>query len=181
MADNDTQLTLITLTADLKEPFVAMLREFEAAGEFGYQYALSRAKRDFASFAWLLNKGTTDRRLRRGRVRQTHFWLVRDGDFFLGGSRLRHSLNKALEQEGGHIGYDIRPSERGKGYGTELLRLTLERARALSLSRVLVTCDEDNRASARIIEKNGGILEDKRPSPYTGKMVSRYWIALQTT
>ncbi len=154
-----------------------MLREYEAAGEPGYQYALLRARRDFASFVWLLNKGATSKTLRQGRVPQTHFWLL-DSERFLGGSRLRHHLTELLEQEGGHIGYDIRPSSRGRGYGTEILRMTLVEARTIGLERVLVTCDSDNVASARVIEKNDGRLEDQRPSAHSGKLVSRYWIDL---
>lgn len=170
-------LTLVKLALDHKARFLSMLREYKAAGESGYQYALSRAERDFASFVRLLNKGATSKRLRGGRVPQTHFWLL-DHDRFLGGSRLRHRLNALLENEGGHIGYDIRPSERGRGYGTRLLSLTLDQARAIALERVLVTCDSDNFASARVIEKNGGRLEDQRRSHHTGKLVSRYWIDL---
>jgi predicted acetyltransferase len=83
-----------------------------------------------------------------------------------------------LAHEGGHIGYGVRPSERGKGYGTEVCRRTLEAARGLGLARVLITCDTDNPASARIIEKNGGVLENEVRSRETGKMKRRYWVTL---
>jgi predicted acetyltransferase len=84
----------------------------------------------------------------------------------------------ALEHHGGHVGYAIRPSERLKGYGTRLLALTLDKAREMGLGRVLVTCDTDNFASVRVIEKNGGVLENQVISNRSGKMISRYWIAL---
>ena len=81
-----------------------------------------------------------------------------------------------LEKEGGHIGYDIRPSERRKGYGTVLLALTLKKAQELGLHEVLVTCDSDNVDSVRIIEKNGGELIGRAVSEHTGKEVNRYRI-----
>lgn len=96
----------------------------------------------------------------------------------LGVAKLRHMLTPTLEDIGGHIGYSIRPSERGKGYGTLILALTLERARELGLSRVLLTCDTDNTRSARVIMRNGGVLTSEGYSPLRGARVSRYWIAL---
>ena len=70
----------------------------------------------------------------------------------IGVSSLRHHLTHALEHHGGHIGYAIRPSERRKGYGTRLLAMTLDQ-HAMGFRRVLVTCDTDHIASARVIEK----------------------------
>jgi len=96
----------------------------------------------------------------------------------LGESRLRHSLTPALEHHGGHIGYVIRPSQRRKGYGTLILALTLEKARALGIQRVRITCDTDNTGSVRIIEKNGGILSAQVISERSGKLISQYWIDL---
>src|SRR4029077_13863118 len=93
-----------------------------------------------------------------GRVPGSQFWLVSSGRM-LGCSRLRHWLTEELEYEGGHIGYDIRPSDRGRGLGTSLLRLTMDRAAALGIVKVRITCDATNRASIRVIEKNGGLLD----------------------
>ena len=69
------------------------------------------------------------------------------------------SSNPMPRHEGGHIGYDVRPSERGKGCGTRLLRLTLQKARELGLDDVLITADEANAASWKVIERNGGRRE----------------------
>ncbi len=85
-----------------------------------------------------------------------------------------------MEDVGGHIGYRIRPSERRKGYGTLILALTLAEARKLGLPRVLLTCDQDNIASARVIQANGGALASEGYSPQTQTLVSRYWIELPT-
>ena len=107
------------------------------------------------------------------------FWLVQDRQI-LGTSRLRHTLTPELEQLGGNIGYDIRPSARRRGFGTSLLHLTLERARAIGLARVRITCDADNIGSIRVIEKNGGVLDAEVFSLERGKLLRQYWIDLTT-
>lgn len=83
---------------------------------------------------------------------------------------LRLQLNDYLLQEGGHIGYSIRPSARGKGLAKEQLRQGLQVAKSKNIKRALVTCDRDNAASRGVILANGGVLEDIRG----GK--ERYWI-----
>lgn len=108
--------------------------------------------------------------LPEGRVPETWFWL-RDGDGtgrdggrggrVIGFSKLRHRLNELLRTRGGHIGYGIRTSLRGRGYGTEILRLTLDEARRHGLKEVILTCDARNAVSRRVIEKNGGRLLDE--------------------
>lgn len=108
---------------------------------------------------------------------QTIYWLI-DGEEFIGRSSLRHELTPALLEIGGHIGYEIRPSRRRRGYGRAILRLTLEEARGRGLSEVLVTCDTDNVGSRKIIEANGGRFADERPGPPGARPTRRYWIPL---
>lgn len=110
-----------------------------------------------------------------GRVHATYWWVTQD-DAYLGVISLRHTLNDFLLQAGGHIGYGIRPSARGRGLATAALRSVLPAARELGIDRVLVTCDETNAASARVIGKCGGVLEDVRDTPL-GR-TRRYWIGL---
>ena len=85
-------------------------------------------------------------------------------------------LTDALKREGGHIGYGIRPKERGKGYGTILLSKTLEKAKDLGLERVLLTCDKSNIASARVIIKNEGKFDSEEFLEEKGAYFQRYWI-----
>ena len=92
-----------------------------------------------------------------GRVLQSVFWLRRDG-YPLGITKLRHALNDMLRVQGGHIGYCVRPGERGKGYGRLILKKTLLEAKHLNLRRVLLTVSIANVASRRVIEANGGVL-----------------------
>jgi predicted acetyltransferase len=80
----------------------------------------------------------------------------RDDGRLVGTIRVRHRLNDRLWQNGGNIGYDVRPSMRNRGYATRMLALALEEAFALGLDWVLLTVDPGNRPSIRVIEKNGG-------------------------
>lgn len=118
--------------------------------------------------------------LPEGWVPSSVYWLMRDDTTILGMLCLRHWLNERLRQHGGHIGYAVRPSERGKGRATRMLALALEKARQRGLERVLLTCNQANRASARVIEKNGGVLEAQRPIMLRGepRMSCYYWIEL---
>ena len=93
-----------------------------------------------------------------------------DGSEYLGRLNIRHRLTPWLLERGGHIGYDVRPSARNNGYATRMLGDSLPIARRLGIADVLVTCDVDNTASRRVIEKNGGQLEDERG----GKL--RFWV-----
>lgn len=86
------------------------------------------------------------------------YWLV-EGDAIIGMSNLRHRLNDTLRLSGGHIGLGIRPSRRGQGLGTTLLRLTLKQARARGISEVQVHCLAHNQASAGMIQSCGGRLQ----------------------
>jgi predicted acetyltransferase len=104
-----------------------------------------------------------------GWVPCTTLWYV-DGSQYLGRLAIRHRLTPWLLERGGHIGYDVRPSVRNNGYATTMLGDALPVAKRLGIADVLVTCDVDNTASRRVIEKNGGQLEDERG----GKL--RFWI-----
>jgi len=119
-----------------------------------------------------------------GLVNQTTIWVT-DGTAYLGAASLRHSLaSEYLTEVGGHIGYGIRPSARGRGLARIALAGAMDEARTLGLERVLVTCKQPNVASARTIEACGGVLESVRPpesfAPDLGvtEPIRRYWITL---
>ena len=96
-----------------------------------------------------------------GLVPATTLWWV-EGDEYLGRLAIRHRLAPgSVGERNGHIGYDVRPSARRQGNATAMLAASLPVAASLGLSRVLVTCDDDNVASRRTIERNGGVLHDK--------------------
>ena len=98
--------------------------------------------------------------------------FARDGQS-VGFLNLRLRLSAYLLEEGGHIGYSIRPSERGKGYAKESLRQGLQIAKKKNIKRALVTCSTENPASRAVILANGGVYEDNRNG------TERYWIELE--
>ena len=107
-------------------------------------------------------------------VASTFLGAFVDGEL-VGRIDVRHELNDFLTNFGGHIGYCVRPGHRRRGYATEILRQGLAVARDEGAERVLVTCDEHNAPSARVIERNGGVLDDVRERP-DGPARRRYWI-----
>ena len=105
-----------------------------------------------------------------------HTFLAADVDGVLVGRvSIRHELDEWLENFGGHIGYAVRPDYRRRGFATEILRQALVVARAEGVEEALLTCNDDNVVSAKIIERVGGELEDVRTEP-GGKAKRRYWI-----
>lgn len=112
------------------------------------------------------------------RVSETLRWLVDGDNYFIGRVGIRHHLNHKLRQLGGHIGYSVRPSERRKGYGRILLREGMRVLSSLDVSQVLLTCNDDNTGSIKIIEGAGGILEKKARIAGNEKVTRYYWIDL---
>ena len=140
----------------------AYFREFEEKG-ISVQGSSGRKGRDF------LEQFKT--------IPNTTLLYVREEDEkIIGMANIRYGLNAFLFQEGGHVGYSIRPSEWGQGYGTALLQEALVFCRLIGLDSVLVICEKENPASARVIEKCGGVLEDEVMGEFTGKRMRRYWV-----
>src|SRR6185369_10360943 len=158
-----------------KDSFLEAVKEFEAVGENIYLHG-NKPNEEFDELLLKIKEREEGENLPAGRVPQTELWLV-EGDKFIGWTKIRHRLNEKLLLQGGNIGYSIRPSERSKGYGTRILELALSEAKSLGLDKVLVTCDDDNNGSAKIIEKNGRILENKIEDE--GRLKRRYWIELK--
>jgi len=104
------------------------------------------------------------------------FLVAEVSDEIVGRTSIRHSLNEFLKREGGHIGFAVRSDHRRRGYATEILRQSLVIARSVGVEHVLVTCDDDNAASARVIERCGGTLDTLVESSTGGAPVRRYWI-----
>lgn len=109
--------------------------------------------------------------LQPGGVRQTTFWFHVDG-VPVGRLNVRHALNDELREHGGNIGYFIAPAYRRRGHGERMLKAGLDEARKAGLTEALLTIREDNLASRRVTEKNGGELREMREG------ICYYWIRL---
>jgi predicted acetyltransferase len=170
-------LFLAEPTVAYRDTFIQSVHEFQAEGR-QLNYDLNVLTNDFSAFVQESHDAKDRSKLKPGRVPASDFWLI-DKNEFIGRLSLRHELNEFLLKMGGHIGYEIRPSRRKQGYGTEILRLGLEKTKELGLQRVLVTCDEDNIGSKKIIEHNGGKFENaiKLEGDHVKKL--RYWIAIE--
>ncbi len=128
---------------------------------------------DFEEFLEIIQGDTC---LDNGWVNSHLFFLV-ESVKILWAIQIRHHINHPnLIETGGHIGYGIRPSKRGKWHATQMLALALEEAKKIGLEKVLITCYDTNISSRRVIEKNGGIFE--RYTEKDGQKMRRYWITL---
>ena len=112
-----------------------------------------------------------------GFVCDTVYWAVQDGEV-VGRLSLRHELNRDLLKVGGHIGYIVRPSARGRGLSLKMLQELLRTDRAKSMQRLLLSCDEGNIASEKTIVRAGGELEDIIQFPGRPRRTKRFWITL---
>ena len=164
---------LITPATALRESFVEALGEYHAEGLPFYARVDEGLLRDPAGFAAYVRSVVLDALPGGWRptfaVAQTTLWWV-EGRRFVGRLSIRHELNDWLRSTGGHIGYDVRPSERRRGHATAMLAAALPVAHALGIDPALVTCDHDNVGSRKVIEANGGVAE----RPTTEKL--RYWV-----
>lgn len=167
-------LKLVRLSEAYREQLGDMMDEWTATGETIVPCAI--VKNDYRDF---------DRYLAQLEVKEAAGGLVPDSVFFclddhtnrfVGAVNIRHRLNAPLLRSGGHIGDGVRPSERRRGVATRMIAMALEECRRLGIERVLMVCDKDNIASARSIQKNGGVLENELDDG--GTMIQRYWIDL---
>ena len=166
-----SSLRLCRVTRENSSGLAAYAQEFADAGE---SYVVLPGN-DREAFLARIEMFEAAQDLPEDRVRMTWFWLLR-GARIVASSRLRHELIPVLLLDGGNIGYEVRPSERRRGVGRELLRLTLEEARRIGLRRVLLTTETTNLGSMAVILANGGVFEDTSVSPNTGRTLNRYWI-----
>ncbi len=104
----------------------------------------------------------------------TYFAVRKTDNRIVGMINIRHQLSEYLLRHGGHIGYGVRPTERKKGYATEILHLGLEKCNELGIDKVLLTCDKDNIGSVKTIQNNYGLLENEILDD--GTIVQRFWI-----
>jgi predicted acetyltransferase len=164
------------------QSFLAAMAEFaaEGRGQVDERSALGDEMRDFgaswttpagfaAYVAWLRTQPVAEASRPAGWVPWSPRWWI-DGDEYLGRIQIRHELTPKLLEVGGHIGYDVRRSARRQGHATAMLAAALPILAAVGVRSALLTCDNDNIASRKVIEANGGVLEGER----NGSL--RFWV-----
>lgn len=167
-------IKLILPCSDYADSWLEAIQAFVEEGVAGF-WTFPSVPTDIESYLERTEKAARGEELPEGWVPNSTYWLIADGKF-VGHANLRHELNDGMRKRGGHIGYYIAPGERRKGYGSLILPLMLEKARERGLEKVLLTCDEDNPGSRKIIEAAGGVLQDV--IPVGEERMMRYWIQI---
>jgi predicted acetyltransferase len=172
-------LTLVAPDVSLYESFIESHREWDGTHQDGAGLFAGDDISTAEGFTAWVDKLLASEHAEEvnGIVPCTYRWIT-EGSRYVGAIAFRHHLTPALLNSGGHIGYGVRPSARGRGVATWALReMCSSLAAGGGPDRVLLTCDDSNAASARTIERNGGQLEDVRLDG-EGQPFRRYWIEL---
>ncbi len=172
------KLRLVKASNRNKDLICDMLDEWYASGETIVPYVIRRIDYHDYDFYWRNLEISEPKAHKRGLVPDsTWFALDEERNIIVGAVNIRHFLNEGLLLDGGNIGDGIRPSERRKGYATEMIRLALEKCKELGIYHILMVCDKDNTGSAKSIQNNGGVLENE--PVVDGEIEQRYWIDLE--
>lgn len=166
-----------------KKEIEEMVKEFATSNDEYPFEGLSNFKKvmeeSYEEFLNLLEINKHIDKINPNYANQTTFVLIDENGHVYGGINLRHELKGKLFEIGGHVGYGIRPSERGKGYGTLQLKLLIEKMNEMGIKNALITCRENNIKSKKTMEKFIGYADSLVPSMYEGIMEYRYWIDIK--
>lgn len=172
-------MELVSPSCEYEDIFLAFLddiKRFDAPNAEFYEPACS----SFSKYVQSLIDESRGVNLPEGYVPCNHYWFLNQKGKMVGVLRIRHHIETPfLFHEGGHIGYDIAPSFREQGNGTQMLKHGLVKAKQLGLEKVLITADEDNIASRKVIEANGGVLEQIVMGRFFPCLVAKYWVTCQ--
>jgi predicted acetyltransferase len=177
LIESQCPMRLVRVSSEPPGGLFELLEEMKDENGFIGDSRVAAGELSIAAYLQELVEMSEGRNLRPGWVPMTTFWLLDASDTAVGVSRLRHRLTDNLLKSGGHIGYFVKRAERGKRYGTTILRLTLEEARRLGIAQALLTVYADNLPSVRVIEANGGVLHDETLE-VSGRPHRRYWIEI---
>lgn len=169
-------LKLVKPTLSMEKEYIDYITEWESTYE---RIVPNSSKRDNMNFKELVNKWgeyESENIYDKGLVPSSIYFLVDEDKKIYGVIDIRHDLNDYLSQYGGHIGYGVRPSQRRKGYASQMLTLALPIAKELGINNALITCDKNNTGSAKTIINNGGILENEVING--DEITQRYWITI---
>jgi predicted acetyltransferase len=168
------KIVLTPMSPGRDSEFEDMLAEFRAAGETEvYKGHHAIAWQGYAAFYDLTSRMKSGGYPTPDIVPMDSYFIEAEGRM-VGELYIRHRLSPQLEKIGGHIGYKVRPSQRNRGIATAALRIALRMLRQDGLEQALVTCNDANAASARVIEACGGVrIENAETEQGTER---RYWV-----
>lgn len=171
-------MTVVHLDQTHRDAFLRMLNDYAANDpEPGLWYENGRD--DFNHYIQSLDHDERGINLPAGLVPCSHRWVIDDQGDIVGIVRIRHNIDTPhMFKEIGHIGYDVPPAHRGKGYAIKSLEAGLQLARDIGISKVLILADDANPPSWRTIERCGGVFEGSSWSNFWNCQVRRYWIDL---
>jgi len=171
-------MELVLPSVKYKESYLKALKEAETdPGDKISKLHKPKENQSFEDFVEYFYDEMKGLNLPEGYVPATMLWLIDKGEF-IGRIQIRHK--EPVLVCSGHIGYYIRPSKRKMGYGKKILEMALPEAQKIGLKKVLLTCNDDNIGSIRIIESNGGVLENIVDGEKEGeKKKRRYWIKIK--
>lgn len=170
------RLKLVLPTPVHKSKVMNYKREFIENGDRMYGTGGLKNAKSFDNWYTSFCNNLKEETVRKGLSPETTYLAINSDDHLIGMINIRHRLNDYLLNNGGHIDYSVRKSERQKGYAIEMLGLALKECAKLNIKKVLITCDKENIASARTIINNGAELENEIK---VGTRISqRYWITL---
>lgn len=172
------RLKLVLPTPDYKEKIMDYKREFIENGDSMHGTAGLRKAETFEEWYSAFCDNLKEETVREGLVPATTYLAVDTyNERLIGMIDIRHRLNDYLLSFGGHIGYSVRKLQRHQGYATEMLALALKECSKLNIKKVLITCNNDNVASAKTIINNGGKFENEIQEE-NNNIIQRYWISL---
>jgi predicted acetyltransferase len=172
------KLKLILPNRKYAASYLRALKEFAEEGtsvaEGPHRIRIFHSIKDWPKYLKVVTEERKGSNVPKDRVPASMYWAVVKNKV-VGRVHIRHTLNAGLRIIGGHIGYAVVPSERKKGYATEMLRTALKITKKMGIKKALVTCDEKNIASRKVIEANGGILFKKLKDKEKGTIL-QFWV-----
>lgn len=171
-----SEIQLRRLEEKDEKAFMQAFAEWTHSPGFGFFRGFDENSQ-FSSYLERTRLDEKGEQLPEGLVSETHLYAFL-GESIVGKLSLRHELNDFLKKIGGHIGYGVIEKYRRRGFASEMLLQSLPYAKELGISKVLVTCDDDNIGSIKTIEKGGGVLENKIEQEGDKPLKRRYWIQI---
>ena len=172
-------VTLRTLTEQDEKAFMEGMQHWDKENIRWYSFAWQDGM-TYPEMLEILRKENAGIDLRPNRVPHTMLYGFLNNEI-IGRVSIRHELNDYLKQRGGHIGYAVAKPYRKKGYATEMVRQGLEYCKSLGLESIMITCSDDNEASWKIVEKFGGLMQDRVWDDEDNEVIRRYWIYFKET